>query len=79
MVEITVQDLVEIVDRRLFSAGKILLMDALKKLEISESQALTPEDAIFALEVMRENMHSDVSKDAVNKCIEDFSNHFNQL
>lgn len=79
MVEITVKDLEEIVDKRLFSAGKILLMDALRKLEIAESQVLTPEDAIFALEVMRENMHSEVSKDAVNKCIEDFSNHFNEL
>jgi hypothetical protein len=76
MVEITVTDLSDIVVKRLFSAGKMLLMDALKKLDLADAKTLTPEDAIFVLEVMRESMHTDVSKDAVSKCIEDLSSTF---
>lgn len=76
MVEITVNDLTDIVDKRLFSAGKMLLMDALKKLDLADAKTLTPEDAIFVLEVMRESMHTEVSKDAISKCIEDLSSKF---
>ena len=76
MTEISIKELSDIVEKRLFSAGKMLLSDALAKLGLSATDSLTPEDAIFALEVMRESMHSDVSKDAVNKCIEDITSKY---
>lgn len=73
MADIKIKELTEIVEKRLFSAGKELLHDALKKMDFENSKEISPEDAICVFELMREGMHTEVSKNTMNKCLDDLS------
>ncbi|MBN2881208.1 hypothetical protein JXM83_04090 [Candidatus Woesearchaeota archaeon] len=63
-------DLFEIVEGKLYSAGKEMLNLALKKLELDVNDELTPEEAISTLILIKEGMHTEISKKTVDKCIE---------
>lgn len=73
MENIEIKHLIKIVKNRLFEAGHEILNDALKKLELQDKKLLSLEDAITALGLMKESMHTDISKKTIEKCIEDLS------
>jgi hypothetical protein len=70
MPQIKLKDVEEIISKRLFHAGLELLHMALDKQGITGKE-IDSEDAMTVLELLKEGMHTDISKSAVEKCIQD--------
>ena len=71
MSNITIKRMESVIDARLYSAGKELFRDALKKADLQNKKELSPEEAIFTLGLLKESMHSEISKKAIDKCIDE--------
>jgi hypothetical protein len=71
MANITIKRIESVIDTRLFSAGKELFRDALKKADLQSKKELSPEEAIFVMDLLKESMHTEISKKAIDKCIDE--------
>jgi len=69
--EIEKKDLFDIIEKKLFSAGVELLNQAFEKLGYASQDTVPDEIAISSFNLVKEGMHTDISKKAVEETIED--------
>lgn len=69
--QIEKKDLYDIIEKKLFSAGQDLLNLAFEKLGVKDETQVTQEIALSSFELIKESMHTQISKNAIDSSIEE--------